>query len=56
MTERTKSMQRSVANLRMAATEMRRIADDAPAVAERLRHTAAQVEAETDDLARQHVE
>jgi len=56
MMELSKRMQRSIANLRMAATEMRRIADDAPNVADRLRHTANQVDAEADDLGRQHVE
>ena len=38
--------------LRMAAIEARRIADDAPEVAERLRFLADQLEAEANDLAR----
>jgi hypothetical protein len=38
--------------LRMAAIEMRRIADDAPELAERLRVMADKLDAEADDLAR----
>lgn len=38
--------------LRMAAIEMRRIANDAPDVAERLRVIADQLDAEANDLAR----
>jgi hypothetical protein len=38
--------------LRMAAIEVRRIADDAPEVAERLRFLADQLEAEANDLSR----
>ena len=38
--------------LRMAAIEVRRIADDAPEVAERLRFVANQLDAEADDLSR----
>lgn len=37
--------------LRMAAMEMRRIADDAPDIAERLRVMASKLDAEADDLA-----
>ena len=39
--------------LRMAAIELRRIAEDAPEIAERLRIVAEKIEAEADDLARQ---
>lgn len=38
--------------LRMAAIEMRRIANDAPDFAERLRVIADQLDAEANDLAR----
>ena len=38
--------------LRMAAIEMRRIADDAPAVAERLRIVASKLDDEAEDLSR----
>jgi hypothetical protein len=36
----------------MAAIQLRRIADDAPDVAERLRVVAEKLDAEADDLAR----
>lgn len=38
--------------LRMAAMEMRRIADDAPDIAERLHVMASKLDAEADDLSR----
>jgi hypothetical protein len=38
--------------LRIVAIEMRRIADDAPEVAERLRVMASKLDAEADDLSR----
>jgi hypothetical protein len=43
-------MRLTIPFLRMAAIEVRRIADDAPEVAERLRLVAAQLDAEADDL------
>jgi hypothetical protein len=42
--------------LRMAAIELRRIAEEAPEIADELRHIAQKVEAEAGDLARRDTE
>jgi hypothetical protein len=42
--------------LRMAAIELRRIAEEAPDIAAELRHIAQKVEAEAGDLARRDTE
>ena len=42
--------------LRMAAIELRRIAEQAPDIAVELRHVAQQLEAEAEDLARRDTE
>lgn len=42
--------------LRMAAIELRRIAEQAPDIAVELRHVAQQLEAEAEDLARRDIE
>ena len=41
----------TVAFLRMAAVEARRIAERAPAIADELRYLASQLESEADELA-----
>ena len=40
----------TVAFLRMAASQMRQLADHAPEIAHQLRHTADQLEAEASDI------
>ena len=45
-------VQDAQAFLRMAAIELRRIAEQAPDIAAELQHVVQQVEAEADDLAR----
>jgi hypothetical protein len=45
-------VQDAEAFLRMAAIELRRIAEQAPDIAAELRHVAQQAEAEAEDLAR----
>jgi len=52
MAELSRAETQTTLFLRMAATEARRIADDAPEVAERLRFLADQLEAEANDLSR----
>ena len=47
-----RAVQQTIAFLRMAAIEARRIADDAPDVAERLRIIADKFDAEAGDLSR----
>ena len=42
--------------LRMAAIELRRIAEQAPGIAVELRHVVQQLEAEAEDLARRDTE
>ena len=42
--------------LRMAAVELRRIAEQAPDIAVELRHVAQQLDAEAEDLARRNTE
>ena len=44
--------QHTIAFLRMAAIELRRIADSAPDIAVELRYMARQLDAEADDLAK----
>ena len=46
-------VQDAEAFLRMAAIELRRIAEQAPDIAAELRHVAQQVDAEAEDLARE---
>ena len=50
MIELAQKVQHAAAFLRMAAIEIRRIADDTPDVAVMLRHIARQIEAEANDL------
>ncbi len=52
MAELSRTEKLTIPFLRMAAIEMRRIADDAPDVAERLRLIADKLDAEADDLSR----
>ena len=47
---RSKEEQRTIAFLKMAAIELRRIADRAPEVAADLRHVVQQVETEIADM------
>ena len=47
-----KAVDNTIKFLRMAAIEMRRIAERAPDVAEELRHMADQLDADADDLER----
>jgi hypothetical protein len=46
------TIRHTIAFLRMAAIEIRRLAEDAPDIAVELRHIAGQLEAEANDLAR----
>lgn len=52
MAELSRTEKLTIPFLRMAAIEMRRIADDAPEVAERLRIIADNLDAEANDLFR----
>lgn len=52
MTELSRAEKETIPFLRMAAIEMRRIADVAPAVAERLRVIADQLDAEANEVSR----
>jgi hypothetical protein len=56
MAELTQKQVRAVVFLRMAAIEMRRIADRAPDVAVELRHMARQLDAEADALSAPNTE
>ena len=48
--------QHTVAFLRTAAMELRRMSEDAPQIAGELRHVARQLETDADDLAREETE
>ena len=48
--------QHTVAFLRTAAMELRRMSEDAPQIAGELRHVARQLETDADDLAREDTE
>ena len=52
MAELSRAEKLTIPFLRMAAIEMRRIADDGIDVAERLRVMASKLDAEADDLSR----
>jgi hypothetical protein len=52
MADLSRAVRLTIPFLRMAAIEVRRIADGAPEVAERLRIVADQLDAEADDLSR----
>ena len=52
MAELSRAEKLTIPFLRMAAIEVRRIADDAPEVARRLRIVADKLDAEADDLFR----
>ncbi len=52
MADLSRAMRLTIRFLRMAAVEVRRIADDAPEVAGRLRIVADKLDAEADDLFR----
>lgn len=52
MAELSRAEKQTIPFLRMAAIEARRIADDAPDVADRLRIFADKLDAEADDLSR----
>ena len=52
MAELSRTEQLTIPFLRMAAIEMRRIAEDGIEVAERLRVMAAKLDAEADELSR----
>jgi hypothetical protein len=54
--ELVRRMQDTQVFLRMAAIELRRIAEEAPEIADELRHIAQKVEAEAGDLARRDTE
>ena len=56
MIELSRRAQHTATFLRMAAIEMRRIAEQAPDTAVDLRHMARQLETEGNDLARQSTE
>jgi hypothetical protein len=51
MVEPDRKDQNTIAFLRMAATQLRQLAEHAPDIASELRHMASQLEAEADDLA-----
>ena len=50
MVESNRKDQNTIAFLRMAATQLRQLAEHAPDIAAELRHMAGQLEAEADDL------
>jgi hypothetical protein len=52
MADLSRAVKLTIPFLHMAAIEIRRIADEAPAVAERLRVVASKLDAEADDLSR----
>ena len=56
VTKRIPRVQDTQVFLRMAAIELRRIAEQAPGIAVELRHVVQQLEAEAEDLARRDTE
>jgi len=56
MTEISRSDQSTIAFLRMAAVEMRRLIERAPEIAVTLRHIAAQCDAQADELVSRNAE
>ncbi len=51
MTDDTRIVHQTIGFLRMAAVELRRLADREPNIAVMLRHTADQCDSQADDLA-----